>query len=97
MKANALREMNAAELEEVKEVLTPYLSQVLNDQKLNMVYFMLTNILDEATELICVGKGAKDPIVEAYGVHEDAEKMILKGVVSRKKQLIPTLVGALQQ
>ena len=89
--------MNPVELEEVKDVLTPYLSQVLKDQKLNMVYFMLTNILDESTDLICVGKGAEDPIVEAYGISEDAPKMILKGVVSRKKQLIPTLVGALQR
>lgn len=89
--------MNAAELDEVKEVLTPYLSEVLKEQKLNMVYFMLTNILEEATELICVGKGAEDPIVEAYGIPEDAEKLILKGVVSRKKQLIPTLVAALQK
>ena len=62
-----------------------------------MVYFMLTNILEEATELICVGKGAEDPIVEAYGIPDDAEKLILKGVVSRKKQLIPTLVAALQK
>lgn len=88
--------MNAAELEEVRAVLEPYLSQVLKEQKLNMVYFMLTNILDEATDLICIGKGAKDPIIEAYGIPEEAERMILKGVVSRKKQLIPTLVGALQ-
>ena len=33
----------------------------------------------------------------SYNVSEDAPKMILKGVVSRKKQLIPTLVGALQR
>lgn len=89
--------MNAEELQDVNEVLKGYLPQVLNEQKLNMVYFMLTNILDESTELMYVGKGAKDPIIEAYGLAEDADKLILKDVVSRKKQLIPTLVGALQR
>lgn len=88
--------MNTEELQEVKDMLMPYLPEVLEKNKLNMVYFMLTNILDESSELLCIGQGAKDPIIEAYGISEDAEKLVLKGVVSRKKQLIPTLVGALQ-
>ena len=88
--------MNVEELQEVNEVLTPYLSVVLKENKLNMVYFMLTNILDESTELLCVGQDAKAPIIDAYGVPEDAQKVILKGVVSRKKQLVPTLISALK-
>ena len=40
---------------------------------------------------------AKEYIIDAFDLKEDSEKMILKGVVSRKKQLIPTLVSELQQ
>ncbi len=63
-----------------------------------MVFFMLTDILDESTELLCCGaKSEKEYIIDAFDLKEDSEKMILKGVVSRKKQLIPTLVSELQQ
>ena len=58
---------------------------------------MLTYILAESTELICCGKNAKSYITDAFDLKEDADKLILKGVVSRKKQLIPTLVSELQQ
>lgn len=43
------------------------------------------------------GAKAKEYIIDAFDLKEDSEKMILKGVVSRKKQLIPTLVSELQQ
>ena len=62
-----------------------------------MIYFMLTDILDESTELLCVGSNAKEYIIDAFDLREDTDKIVLKGVVSRKKQLIPTLVGVLQQ
>lgn len=89
--------MNRDELKEIREVLEPHMPKVLESHNLQMVYFMLTDILDESTELICCGNNAKAYIIDAFDLREDAEKIVLKGVVSRKKQLIPTLVGALQQ
>lgn len=92
-----INSMSKEELQEIKEVLSPYLKTAMNDQKLNMVYFMLTDILGETTELLCCGAHAKETVIAAFDLNEDVEKIILPGVVSRKKQLIPTLVGALQQ
>ena len=69
----------------------------LQENGVQMVFFMLTDILDESTELLCCGAKAKEYIIDAFDLKEDSEKMILKGVVSRKKQLIPTLVSELQQ
>lgn len=92
-----INSMNREELQEIKEVLVPYLPKVLETHSLQMIYFMLTDILDESTEIICCGHGARSYIADAFDLPEDAERIILKGVVSRKKQLIPTLVGALQQ
>ncbi len=62
-----------------------------------MVYFMLTNIVEESTELLCYGKQAKERVIEAFDLPEDTENIHLTGVVSRKKQLIPTFVISLQQ
>lgn len=92
-----INSMNKDELKEIKSVLTPHLPEVLKSNRLQMVYFMLTDILDESTELLCVGNNAREYIIDAFDLNEDTDKVILKGVVSRKKQLIPTLVGTLQQ
>lgn len=92
-----INSMNKEELEEIKEKMIPYLPQVLKQKKLQMVYFMLTDIVDVNTELICCGTGAKHYISEAYDIPVGRKKIILDGVVSRKKQLIPALVGVMQQ
>lgn len=89
--------MNQDELDEVKEKMIPYLKNARNAQRLDMLYFMLTNILDESTELLCCGDSAENRILEAYELPENTERILLKGVVSRKKQLIPVLVNYLQQ
>jgi manganese-dependent inorganic pyrophosphatase len=92
-----INSMNTEELMEAKEVLVPHLSKVMRDNKLEMVFFMLTDILNESSELLCCGTGARKLILDAFDVSEDSERVLLKGVVSRKKQLIPALVSTLQQ
>ena len=64
---------------------------------LDMVFFMLTNIIQESTELLCCGNGAREQVLEAFDLSDDIEEIMLKGVVSRKKQLIPAFVISLQQ
>ena len=92
-----INSMNPEELQEMKELVEGYLPKAMEQNQLQMVYFMLTDILDESTELLCCGKGAREYILDAFDLPSDTGKIILKGVVSRKKQLIPTLVAALQQ
>lgn len=91
-----INSMNAIELAEIRGKLAPYLSTALRDTGLNMVFFMLTNIIKESTELLCEGPNADSLVREAFQLPEDTNYE-LKGLVSRKKQLIPTLVGAIQQ
>lgn len=92
-----INSMNEDELCEIKERLLPYLEKAANAHRLDMVYFMLTNIVEESTELLCYGKRAKEQVIEAFDLPADTEDIHLEGVVSRKKQLIPTFVIHLQQ
>ena len=92
-----INSMNKEELGEIKGRLLPYLEKAANTHRLDMVYFMLTNIVEESTELLCYGKRAKEQMVEAFDLPADTEDIHLEGVVSRKKQLIPTFVIYLQQ
>ena len=92
-----INSMSEDELDKTKEMLIPYLPKVLKSHNLQMIYFMLTNIPNESTELLCAGIGAKAAAISAFDLPEDTDKLILKGVISRKKQLIPKLVEAMEQ
>ena len=89
--------MSADELKEIKATVLPHLDSARKSHGLDMVFFMLTNIVTESSELLCCGPDAREKVMSAYDLREDTEDLLLKGVVSRKKQLVPTLVGALQQ
>lgn len=89
--------LDTQELAGIRTKLEPYLPKLREEKQLEMIYFMLTNILNESSEIICVGQGARGYISEAFDVPPETEPIILPGVVSRKKQLIPNLVAALQQ
>ena len=89
--------MSKEELAAIRDMMTEHLPKVLEAHNLNMIYFMLTDILAESTELVCVGTGARGIALSAFDLPDNAKSLILKGVVSRKKQLIPVLVETMQQ
>lgn len=89
--------MTAKELEEIKGKMIPYLQKALVEHEVEMIYFMLTNIMEESTELLYAGSGAKELAIAAFALPADTEKIVLEHVVSRKKQVIPALLIALQE
>ncbi|RKJ03925.1 putative manganese-dependent inorganic diphosphatase [bacterium D16-54] len=92
--------LNADELAGLKERMVPYLKQAREEHKVDMLFFMLTNILTESTELLCDGNGAELLIRGAFHMDTADGKassdgfVDLPGVVSRKKQLIPAIMIA---
>ena len=88
---------NRAELDEAKTKLTAYFQKEYRKRDLDMVFMMLTNILEESTELLYWGDKAKEIAETAMKVTAIDHSLQLKGVVSRKKQLIPALMAILQQ
>lgn len=97
--------LNGGELDKLKGRMEAFMEKALENNGLNMIFFMLTNILTETTELICEGQGALQLAGKAF--HHDIELLEeeglkepvlrLPGVVSRKKQLIPELMLAEQE
>lgn len=98
--------MDSDELEDLKDRMKEYTEKARKQLKIDMMYFMLTNILTETTDLICMGPGADQLIYNAF--HREDEEVQpysevetgiinLPGVVSRKKQLAPQIMMALQQ
>lgn len=97
--------LNAVELKDLKKRMSEYTEKEREQHEIDMMFFMLTNILTESTDLICTGQGAEQLITTAFHVRdEDVENVSaqtgivkLPGVVSRKKQLAPQVMMALQQ
>ena len=93
-----INSMNNDELQLIKEKLIPFMAQV--NAGVEAVFFMLTDIMTESTEMLFFGKRAKQMIEEAFFVRTediiDEHSCILRNVVSRKKQVVPAIVGSLQ-
>lgn len=97
--------LNGEELDKLKGRMEAFMEKALENNGLDMIFFMLTNILTETTDLICEGQGALQLAGKAF--HQDIELLEeeglkepvlrLPGVVSRKKQLIPELMLAEQE
>ncbi len=47
--------------------------------------------------MLCVGPEAREKLISAFDLRAEMDELHLKGVVSRKKQLVPALVEAMQQ
>jgi manganese-dependent inorganic pyrophosphatase len=62
----------------------------LEDKGYDMMLLMITDVLKEGTELLSVGD--EEPLRQAFGLSKiEDQHIFLKGVVSRKKQVVPAL------
>ena len=89
--------MTSDEVSEIKDMLLPYIPQLAEEEGLDMIYIMITNIIDESTLLIMTGNNAEEVVSTAFSTTVNDSAAFLPGVVSRKKQLIPNLLYAYQQ
>ena len=89
--------MSRQELDKVQKRIEPKLEQMMAEKNIQMVFVMLTDILKESTFLIYCGGNAPQLVAEAYNCPVSESGVLLEGVVSRKKQLIPALINALSE
>ncbi|MGI6205070.1 MAG: putative manganese-dependent inorganic diphosphatase [Anaerovoracaceae bacterium] len=86
--------MDEDELRELAKTMNDYIHDTFSEHGVDMIFLLLTNILDESSELVYAGKGADEVVKKAFTSSEEG-RTYLKGVVSRKKQVIPPLTDAL--
>ena len=92
-----INSMSGGELDEIEKRLRPYLEKSCKEHGLSMMFFMLTNIIEESTRLMCYGESADTLVQEAFGRSPQAGTVWLKDIVSRKKQLIPAFIEAINK
>ena len=92
-----INSMSADELAEIKSKIMPQLEEVSGEDGLDMLFFMLTDIIDESSEVVFAGAKAQHTLGSAFGITVEGDSALLPGVVSRKKQLLPSIVETIQQ
>ncbi len=81
-----------------EDLLKPYLEEARNKQNVEDLYMLLTDVPKEESVVICTGRYAAEVLSDGFETQpaEDGS-WTLPGVVSRKKQFIPTMMSAYQE
>ena len=89
--------VSTRELGKVKKKMLPYMETLLPNSGVDMLFMMLTNIINESTELLFVGANTDSVVRTAFSVTPDDSSAVLEGVVSRKKQVLGPLIEAIEK
>lgn len=92
-----INSMSQKELEAIKERMVPFLEKAYEEHGLDMMIFMLTDIMEASTEMLCYGENSSELVESAFPVKVVNNAAIVPAVVSRKKQVVPALMQAISR
>lgn len=91
-----INSLDRSDLDDIKDIIKPYMKKVRTQEGLDMVLFMLTDIINADTELVFEGDDG-GILEKAFYVAPGPDSIMLKGVVSRKKQVIPPILAQMKK
>jgi len=90
--------MSQKELDKLRPRMMAYLEKSYKERGMDMVVFMMTNILDETSYMLVYGDQADELVNEAFSPAKVINHVVvLPTVVSRKKQVVPALLEAVNR
>ncbi|WP_400163113.1 manganese-dependent inorganic pyrophosphatase [Brevibacillus sp. TJ4] len=93
-----IAQVNAVDVNDVlarQDELEAALSAIIAEKGLDLFVFVVTDILNNDSYAVALGSAAH-AVEKAYNVKLEGNKALLKGVVSRKKQIVPVLTETFQ-
>lgn len=94
-----IAQVNAVDTNDVlsrQAELEDAIQAIIADKNLDLFVFVVTDILNNDSIALALGKESK-AVEKAYHVSLSENKALLKGVVSRKSQIVPVLTEAFNQ
>ena len=85
--------MNTADITDVMQMkgdLEAGMEKIIEDENLDLFMLLITDIVNSNSQVIALGKDAA-LVEKAYGVKLEDNTVLLEGVVSRKKQVVPIM------
>lgn len=89
-------QVNAVDVEEVYERQAEFeteMSKVIEEKGLDLFLLVVTDIIESNSDGLALGNAASN-VEKAFNVTLENNRVLLKGVVSRKKQIVPNLEAA---
>jgi manganese-dependent inorganic pyrophosphatase len=86
--------VDVAEVLERKEEIAEEINATIESKNLEVFVLAITDILEGDSTILTYGNGV-GKVEEAFDVAVTENTALLKGVVSRKKQIIPALTKAI--
>ena len=83
--------IDSAHMMQRKDEFLSIMKKTMDERGYTLMILMLTDVLLEGTQLLYLGD--EDIITQAFGVKLKEHTCFLPGVVSRKKQVIPSLTA----
>ena len=87
---NQVNTASIPEVMELKEKLEAGMNKIIDEKGLDLFMLLITDIVNSNSQVIALGKNAS-LVEKSYGVKLENNTALLKGVVSRKKQVIPIM------
>ncbi|MEC1133754.1 manganese-dependent inorganic pyrophosphatase [Bacillus velezensis] len=94
-----IAQVNSVDIEDVKKrqpELEAALSKVIAEKNLDLFLLVITDILENDSLALAIGDQASK-VEKAFNVTLENNTALLKGVVSRKKQVVPVLTDAIAE
>lgn len=87
------------QINKLKPQIKECLAAAVAEKGIDMIFVMLTNVLEQQSVVLCYGDKSEAVISEGFGedVLKAKNEAILPGVVSRKKQMVPSLSEGIQR
>jgi len=88
-----VNQVNTADISDVmamKDDLEAGINKIIEDEGLDLFMLLITDIVNSNSQVIALGKDA-ELVEKAYGVELVDNTVLLEGVVSRKKQVVPIM------
>lgn len=82
--------MDLESLSEIRPQLIDYMEDFCRDKSYNLIMLLVTDILNQGSEAIYAGE-SKELVAKAFNVETKSGSVYLEGIVSRKKQVIPSI------
>jgi len=87
---NQVNTASISDVLEMKEELETGINKIIEEENLDLFMLLITDIVNSNSQVIALGKDAS-LVEKAYGVTLEENTVLLEGVVSRKKQVVPIM------
>ncbi|MCM3739662.1 manganese-dependent inorganic pyrophosphatase [Oceanobacillus luteolus] len=82
--------VDLSEIYEKQDEIEAEINQIIESKSLDLFLFVVTDILNNDSEVLALGRGQAN-VATGFNVELQNNRALLKGVVSRKKQIVTTL------